>query len=74
MLFSNPREPASRVPAFINAGHMETIARSKSPYGPYESCPHNFDATNGFQVQHRVLKELGCPEIRTISDFENVLR
>lgn len=22
-------------------GHMETIFRSKSPYGPYESCPHN---------------------------------
>lgn len=33
-----------------------------------------FDATNGFQVQHRVLKELGYPEIRTIDDFENVLR
>lgn len=33
-----------------------------------------FDATNGFQVQHRVLKELGYPEIRTVSDFENVLR
>ncbi|WP_213654513.1 ABC transporter substrate-binding protein [Paenibacillus vini] len=33
-----------------------------------------FDATNGFQVQHRVLKELGYPEIRTINDFENVLR
>lgn len=33
-----------------------------------------FDAINGFQVQHRVLKELGYPEIRTIHDFENVLR
>lgn len=22
-------------------GHMETIARSKHPYGPFESCPHN---------------------------------
>ncbi|RCX18554.1 putative aldouronate transport system substrate-binding protein [Fontibacillus phaseoli] len=33
-----------------------------------------FDATNGFQVQHRVLKELGYPEIKTINDFENVLR
>lgn len=33
-----------------------------------------FDATNGFQVQHRVLKELGYPEIRTIDDFEKVLR
>lgn len=22
-------------------GHMATILRSKSPYGPYEACPHN---------------------------------
>lgn len=22
-------------------GHMETIFRSKSPYGPYEACPNN---------------------------------
>ncbi|OMF33061.1 glycoside hydrolase family 43 protein [Paenibacillus sp. FSL H8-0259] len=22
-------------------GHMETIARSRQPYGPYEACPHN---------------------------------
>ena len=22
-------------------GHMETIARSNSPWGPFESCPHN---------------------------------
>lgn len=22
-------------------GHMETIARSKQPYGPFEGCPHN---------------------------------
>lgn len=22
-------------------GHMETIARSEHPYGPFESCPHN---------------------------------
>lgn len=22
-------------------GHMSTIQRSKSPYGPFESCPHN---------------------------------
>ncbi|MNO28666.1 Lipoprotein LipO precursor [compost metagenome] len=33
-----------------------------------------FDAVNGFQVQHRVLKELGYPEIRTIDDYEKVLR
>lgn len=33
-----------------------------------------FDAVNGFQIQHRVLKELGYPEVKTIADFENVLR
>ncbi|WP_438350759.1 ABC transporter substrate-binding protein [Paenibacillus sp. FA6] len=34
----------------------------------------NFDVTNGFEVQLRVLKELGYPEIRTVQDFENVLK
>lgn len=34
----------------------------------------NFDATNGFQIQHRVLKELGYPEVRTLQDYENVLK
>lgn len=33
-----------------------------------------FDVTNGFQVQLRVLKELGYPEIRTVEDFESVLK
>ncbi len=28
------------------AGHMVTIARSKSPWGPFESCPHNPILTN----------------------------
>lgn len=27
-------------------GHMETIARSRQPYGPFESCPHNPVLTN----------------------------
>ncbi|MEK4330391.1 ABC transporter substrate-binding protein [Paenibacillus sp. FSL R7-0297] len=34
----------------------------------------NFDATNGFQIQHRVLKELGYPEVRTVQDYEKVLK
>lgn len=34
----------------------------------------NFDANGGFQLQHRVVKELGYPEIRTIEDFENALK
>lgn len=33
-----------------------------------------FDATGGFEIQQRVLKELGYPEIRTVKDFENALR
>ena len=33
-----------------------------------------FDATGGFEIQHRVLKELGYPEVRTLEDYENVLR
>lgn len=33
-----------------------------------------FDVTNGFEVQLRVLKELGYPEIRTVHDFESVLK
>lgn len=33
-----------------------------------------FDATNGVAIQHRVVKELGYPEIKTIEDYENVMR
>ncbi|MDP4098032.1 ABC transporter substrate-binding protein [Paenibacillus sp. P96] len=33
-----------------------------------------FDALGGFEIQHRVLKELGYPEVRTLEDFENVLK
>ncbi|MEY8739875.1 ABC transporter substrate-binding protein [Bacillales bacterium AN1005] len=33
-----------------------------------------FDATDGFEIQQKVLKELGYPEVRTLQDFENVLR
>lgn len=34
----------------------------------------SFDATGGFEIQHRVLKELGYPKVRTLQDFENVLK
>ncbi|PWV99683.1 putative aldouronate transport system substrate-binding protein [Paenibacillus cellulosilyticus] len=34
----------------------------------------SFDATGGFQVQLRVLKELGYPQIKTVQDYENVLK
>ncbi|WP_339272771.1 ABC transporter substrate-binding protein [Paenibacillus sp. FSL W8-0426] len=33
-----------------------------------------FDANNGAAIQHRVVKELGYPEIKTLEDFEQVLR
>ncbi|WP_151737489.1 ABC transporter substrate-binding protein [Paenibacillus tengchongensis] len=33
-----------------------------------------FDITSGFQIQHRVLKELGYPEIKTVQDYENALK
>jgi len=33
-----------------------------------------FDAGGGFEVQLAVLEELGYPEIRTVEDFENVLK
>ncbi len=33
-----------------------------------------FDAGGGFEVQHEVMKELGYPKIKTVKDFENVLK
>lgn len=34
----------------------------------------SFDAIGGFEIQQRVLKELGYPEVKTVKDFENVLK
>ncbi|MDP1511757.1 ABC transporter substrate-binding protein [Paenibacillus sp. CMAA1739] len=34
----------------------------------------SFDATGGFEIQHKVLKELGYPKVRTLQDFENALK
>ncbi|MGG4552757.1 ABC transporter substrate-binding protein [Paenibacillus sp. FSL W8-0186] len=34
----------------------------------------SFDAIGGFEIQQRVLKELGYPKVRTVQDFENVLK
>ncbi|MEW4427646.1 ABC transporter substrate-binding protein [Paenibacillus pabuli] len=34
----------------------------------------SFDANNGAAIQHRVVKELGYPEIKTLDDYEKVLR
>jgi putative aldouronate transport system substrate-binding protein len=33
-----------------------------------------FDAGGGFEVQHAVLKELGYPVLRTVTDFENAIK
>lgn len=33
-----------------------------------------FDINSGFEIQHRVLKELGYPQIRTVQDYEKVLK
>ena len=35
-------------------GHMETLARSKSPWGPFEPCPHNPILTHRDQTSHSV--------------------
>lgn len=33
-----------------------------------------FEAGGGFSLQHRVVKELGYPKIRTVQDFENAIK
>jgi putative aldouronate transport system substrate-binding protein len=33
-----------------------------------------FDSGAGFQIQHRVLKEQGYPEIKTVKDYEKAIR
>lgn len=33
-----------------------------------------FNAGGGFELQHRVVKELGYPQIRTVKDFENAIK
>ncbi|MCL6457925.1 MAG: ABC transporter substrate-binding protein, partial [Gorillibacterium sp.] len=33
-----------------------------------------FESGGGFQIQHRVLKDLGYPQIKTVEDFENAIK
>lgn len=33
-----------------------------------------FDAGGGFEIQHRVLEELGYPQVKTVEDYEKVLK
>jgi ABC-type sugar transport system, periplasmic component len=60
--------------------NMNRMKYSKEDQAIY-SIPTNigvgqqyFDVTSGFEIQLRVLKELGYPQIRTVQDFENVLK
>ncbi|WP_091064781.1 ABC transporter substrate-binding protein [Paenibacillus sp. NFR01] len=64
----------------VMANNMNRMKYSKDNQAIY-SIPTNvgvdqtpFDVTSGFEVQHRVLKELGYPKIRTVADFEKVLK
>ncbi|MFD2611145.1 ABC transporter substrate-binding protein [Paenibacillus gansuensis] len=41
----------------------------------YAGVDHTyFNAGGGFELQHRVVKELGFPKIRTVKDFENAIK
>ena len=45
-------------------GHMETIARSESPWGPFESCPHNPILTHrDISPRHSEFQALGHADI-----------
>ncbi|MFD1178604.1 ABC transporter substrate-binding protein [Paenibacillus puldeungensis] len=64
----------------VMSKNMNRMKYSKDETAIY-SIPTNigvdqrvFDATSGFQVQFRVLKELGYPQIKTVQDFENALK
>lgn len=35
-------------------GHMQTVARSRSPWGPFDPCPHNPVLTHRHRVMHPV--------------------
>ena len=64
----------------VMSKNMNRMKYSKDDQAIY-SIPTNigvdgqlFDVSSGFEVQFRVLKELGYPKIRTVQDFENVLK
>ncbi|WP_185020843.1 glycoside hydrolase family 43 protein [Histidinibacterium lentulum] len=44
------------------AGHMQTVARSRSPWGPFEPCPWNPVLTHRHRVMHP-LQTLGHAEL-----------
>lgn len=64
----------------IFSENMNRLKYSKEDPAIY-SIPTNggvdqqyFDSGGGFEIQQRVLKELGYPKVRTVQDFENVLK
>ncbi|MHA6532985.1 ABC transporter substrate-binding protein [Paenibacillus sp. BAC0078] len=64
----------------IYGDNMNRLKYSKDDQKIY-SIPTNagvnqqsFDASGGFEIQHRVLKELGYPQVKTLADYEKVLK
>lgn len=59
---------------------MKRLRYSKEDQGIYVIPTYSavgqeyFNAGGGFELQHRVVKELGYPEIRTVKDFENAIK
>ncbi|MET3846767.1 MULTISPECIES: ABC transporter substrate-binding protein [unclassified Paenibacillus] len=64
----------------VYGGYMDRLKYSNDDQAIYV-LPTNaavnqqyFDAGGGFEIQNAVLKELGYPEVKTVKDFENVLK
>ncbi len=61
-------------------GQMNRLKYSESDQSiyvipSYDGIDHQiFEAGGGMQLQHRVVKELGYPTIRTVKDFENAIK
>lgn len=64
----------------IFEGQMNRLKYSESDQAIYVIPSYDgigqvhFEAGGGMQLQHRVVKELGYPTIRTVKDFENAIR
>ncbi len=61
-------------------GQMNRLKYSKTDQAIYVIPSYDgigqqyFEAGGGMQLQHRVVKELGYPKIRTVQDFENAIK
>jgi len=61
-------------------GQMNRLKYSKDDQSIYVIPSYDgigqkyFEAGGGMQLQHRVVKELGYPPIRTVKDFENAIK